>query len=105
ASARAALPLLQASAAVSEVIDPDPSPQALDQGCLIGATFASAAAADRFRERAGFAPMTCFGGLHSSGDRRARWGDTVPEGFLRLSFGVEPTAALIDAVQAALADG
>jgi cystathionine gamma-lyase len=105
ANARAALPLLQASEAVSEVIYPDPSPQALDQGFLIGATFASAAAADRFLERAGFAKMTSFGGLHSSGDRRARWGDTVPEGFLRLSFGVEPTAALIDAVQAALADG
>lgn len=104
-NARAALPLLQASEAVSEVIYPDPSPQALDQGFLIGATFASAAAADRFLERAGFAQMTSFGGLHSSGDRRARWGDTVPEGFLRLSFGVEPTAALIDAVQAALADG
>ena len=87
------------------MIYPDPSPQALDQGFLIGATFASAAAADRFLERAGFAKMTSFGGLHSSGDRRARWGDTVPEGFLRLSFGVEPTAALIDAVQAALADG
>ena len=32
---------------------------------------------------------TSFGGLHTSADRRAQWGDQVPEGFVRLSCGVE----------------
>jgi cystathionine gamma-lyase len=103
ANARAALPLLHASDKVSNVTYPAPHPQATDQGFLIGATFADAPTADRFLALAGFAPTTSFGGLHSSGDRRARWGDTVPGGFLRLSFGIEPTAPLLSALETALA--
>lgn len=38
---------------------------------------------------------TSFGGLHSTVDRRARWGDPVPEGFVRFSCGVEDTADLV----------
>ena len=31
-----------------------------------------------------------FGGAHSTGERRARWGtDAVPDGFIRLSVGCE----------------
>ena len=50
-------------------------------GFLIGATFHDKAAADRFISASrAFVPATSFGGLHSSADRRARWGDAVPEG-------------------------
>lgn len=65
-------------------------------GFLIGATFHDKAAADRFISASrAFVPATSFGGLHSSADRRARWGDAVPEGFLRLSIGVEPGDELL----------
>ena len=46
---------------------------------------------------------TSFGGTHSAGERRARWGDAVPEGFIRLSVGVEPVEVLWSAIAAALA--
>ncbi|RLK55455.1 cystathionine gamma-lyase [Actinokineospora cianjurensis] len=45
---------------------------------------------------------TSFGGLHSSADRRARWGDAVPEGLLRLSCGCEDTRDLVADVLTAL---
>jgi cystathionine gamma-lyase len=33
---------------------------------------------------------TSFGGVHTTAERRARWGgDEVPEGFIRLSIGCE----------------
>jgi cystathionine gamma-lyase len=48
------------------------------------------------------AGATSFGGLHTTADRRAQWGDAVPEGFVRLSAGCEDTADLVDDVQAAL---
>jgi cystathionine gamma-lyase len=103
ANARALLPLLVAAPCAQDIIYPEPHPQAADQGFLIGATFADADTADRFLELAGFTPTTSFGGLHSSGDRRARWGDDVPPGFLRLSIGIEPADPLCAAVERALA--
>lgn len=45
---------------------------------------------------------TSFGGLHTSADRRAQWGDEVTPGFVRLSCGVEDTADLVADVLAAL---
>jgi cystathionine gamma-lyase len=46
---------------------------------------------------------TSFGGLHTTADRRARWGgDAVPPGFVRLSAGCEDTADLVADVTAAL---
>jgi cystathionine gamma-lyase len=45
---------------------------------------------------------TSFGGLHSSVDRRARWGDPVAEGFVRFSCGTEDTADLVTDVLTAL---
>lgn len=45
---------------------------------------------------------TSFGGLHTTADRRAQWGETVPEGFVRLSCGVEDTADLVADITAAL---
>ncbi len=41
------------------------------------------------------APATSFGGLHTTADRRAQWGDDTAPGFLRLSCGVEDTADLL----------
>jgi cystathionine gamma-lyase len=38
---------------------------------------------------------TSFGGLHTTADRRAQWGDPVPEGLIRLSCGVEDPADLL----------
>ena len=46
---------------------------------------------------------TSFGGVHSTVDRRAQWGgDAVPEGFVRLSCGIEDTADLVADLSAAL---
>lgn len=64
-------------------------------GFMIGATFDSHDAAERFLSGCRFmAQSTSFGGVHSSGERRARWGDAVPPGYVRLSLGIEPTEAL-----------
>ncbi|MBO0870276.1 MAG: cystathionine gamma-lyase [Micromonosporaceae bacterium] len=38
---------------------------------------------------------TSFGGTHTSADRRAQWGDPVPEGLVRLSCGIEDRADLV----------
>lgn len=48
------------------------------------------------------AAATSFGGLHTSADRRAQWGDDTAPGFVRLSCGVEDTADLVADVTAAL---
>jgi cystathionine gamma-lyase len=48
-------------------------------------------------------PATSFGGLHTTGDRRAQWGDDAPPGLVRLSCGIEDPADLVDDVISALA--
>jgi cystathionine gamma-lyase len=48
---------------------------------------------------------TSFGGLHTSVDRRQRWGDQVPAGFARISAGIEDTDDLVADVLAALQSG
>lgn len=48
---------------------------------------------------------TSFGGIHTSVDRRARWGDDVPAGFARISAGIEDTDDLLADITAALAPG
>lgn len=45
---------------------------------------------------------TSFGGVHSSGERRARWGDAVADSFIRLSAGIEPTQDLVNAISTSL---
>lgn len=45
---------------------------------------------------------TSFGGLHTTADRRARWGDAVGEGFVRLSCGIEDTDDVVTDVLTAL---
>lgn len=72
-------------------------------GSLIALTLADRAVAERFIE--GCALMrasTSFGGVHTSAERRARWGDAVTEGFVRLSVGVEPTEVLWKAMESSL---
>jgi len=64
-------------------------------GSIVGVTLADAAAAERFIGGCRYVrPATSFGGLHTSAERRARWGDQVDEGFIRLSVGCEPVEAL-----------
>lgn len=72
-------------------------------GFLVGLTLADAVQADAFIAAARYLrPATSFGGVHSSAERRARWGDAVPEGFVRLSVGCEPLEALWEDLQQAL---
>lgn len=47
-------------------------------------------------------PATSFGGLHSTGDRRAQWGDDTPPGLVRLSCGIEDPQDLVGDVVSAL---
>lgn len=72
-------------------------------GFLIGVTLKDATVAETFLERCPFMTRaTSFGATHTSGERRARWGDAVPEGFLRLSIGIEPVETLWEAIAGAL---
>ena len=77
--------------------------QMLAGGSLIALTLADKAAAERFIEQCAFIrASTSFGGVHTSAERRARWGDAVPEGFIRVSVGCEPTEVLVREVERAL---
>ena len=77
--------------------------QMANGGFLIGFTLADEAAAEGFLARCPLVEQTTsFGGTHSAGERRARWGDAVAGGFIRLSVGVEPVAPLWSAIEAAL---
>jgi cystathionine gamma-lyase len=46
---------------------------------------------------------TSFGGVHTTADRRAQWGDSAPEGLVRLSCGIEDAADLVADIIAGLA--
>lgn len=63
---------------------------------------ADAAAVEEFVRRSRLVvAATSFGGLHSTVDRRAQWGDPVPEGFVRFSAGCEDSEDLVaDVLQA-----
>src|SRR5439155_9648348 len=61
-------------------------------GMVLSFTLESAERAQRFLSACELVyEATSFGGIHSSAERRARWGhgDDVPEGFIRLSAGCE----------------
>jgi cystathionine gamma-lyase len=47
-------------------------------------------------------PATSFGGVHSSAERRARWGDDVDPAFIRLSVGCEPIEELWQSFESSL---
>jgi len=72
-------------------------------GFMISFTLANAAAAERFIGGCAFIQAsTSFGGVRTSAERRARWGDAVPDGFVRLSVGIEPPEVLWRAIDEAL---
>lgn len=74
-------------------------------GFLIGLTLRSQEQAERFIDGCALIqPATSFGGVHTSAERRARWGDAVEPGFVRLSIGCEPMEDLWAAIDAALAE-
>ena len=72
-------------------------------GGVLCFTLADEAAAEAFLASAALvADATSFGGVHSSAERRARWGtDDVGPGLVRLSAGIEDTEDLVaDVLQA-----
>jgi cystathionine gamma-lyase len=72
-------------------------------GSLIALTLADKAAAERLIEGCTLMrASTSFGGVHTCAERRARWGDAVPEGFIRVSVGCEPTDVLVGEIERAL---
>jgi cystathionine gamma-lyase len=72
-------------------------------GSLIALTLADAQRADAFIAGCHLVrAATSFGGVHTSAERRARWGDQVAPGFIRLSIGCEPCGVLWHDLRAAL---
>jgi cystathionine gamma-lyase len=72
-------------------------------GSMLSLTFKDGTAAERFiNDCPLIQPSTSFGGVRTSAERRVRWGDAVPEGFVRLSVGLEPAETLWRAIQGAL---
>jgi cystathionine gamma-lyase len=73
-------------------------------GGLVSFTLADESIAEQFLAALQIvAVATSFGGLHSTAERRARWGgDDVPGGFIRFSCGGEDTADLVADVTEAL---
>ncbi|MCV7066963.1 cystathionine gamma-lyase [Mycolicibacterium farcinogenes] len=72
-------------------------------GGLVSVELADAAAVHALVDRSALLiASTSFGGIHTSVDRRARWGDPVPPGFARISAGIEDTDDLIADVEQAL---
>jgi cystathionine gamma-lyase len=73
-------------------------------GGLVSFTLADELTAERFLAALQIVAIaTSFGGLHSTAERRARWGgDDVPAGFIRFSCGGEDTADVIADVTHAL---
>ena len=74
-------------------------------GPLVSFALPTADAADEFLDACQLVSVaTSFGGVHSTAERRARWGtDDVPEGFIRFSAGCEDTDDLVADVINALA--
>ncbi|MBW0011802.1 cystathionine gamma-lyase [Mycobacterium sp.] len=72
-------------------------------GALVSFELADAAAVHALVERSELLiASTSFGGIHTSLDRRARWGDPVADGFARLSLGIEDTDDLVADIERAL---
>jgi cystathionine gamma-lyase len=70
---------------------------------VVGVTLGSEAAVGRFLAASRLvASATSFGGVRTSADRRQRWGDAVPPGFLRLSVGCEDADDLVADLRTAL---
>ena len=77
--------------------------QMLRFGMVLGVTLSDKNTAEKFINGCKFIrPTTSFGGVHTSAERRARWGDKVPDGFVRLSVGCEPLEQLWKEMKATL---
>lgn len=77
--------------------------QMMTFGSLISLTLRDQAAAERFITECPYIqPSTSFGGVRTCAERRARWGDNVADGFVRLSIGLEPVEPLWAAIDSAL---
>ncbi|MGE3539004.1 MAG: cystathionine gamma-lyase [Candidatus Tectimicrobiota bacterium] len=74
-------------------------------GPVVSFLLADRAAAERFLGACQLVyEATSFGGIHTTAERRARWGgDSIPEGFIRLSAGCEDTDDLLADITQALA--
>jgi cystathionine gamma-lyase len=74
-------------------------------GPVVSFELADRATAERFLGACEFiGEATSFGGIHSSAERRARWGgDAIAEGFIRLSAGCEEGEDLLTDLAQALA--
>jgi cystathionine gamma-lyase len=107
ANAAAVADLLRARDDVPEVVHPG-GPVAERQmdfrGPLVGFDAGGAGRAQRFLAACSLVvEATSFGGVHSTAERRARWGtDDVTEGFIRFSAGCEDTDDLLADVSRAL---
>jgi cystathionine gamma-lyase len=79
--------------------------QMTDFGGVLSFELADAAACTRFFAASRLVyEATSFGGLHTSAERRARWGgDVVADGFIRMSIGLEDPNDLIADLASALA--
>lgn len=73
-------------------------------GPVIGFELASRALAEKFLKSCDLVfEATSFGGVHTTAERRARWGgDKVAEGFIRTSIGCEDAQDLIADLRQAL---
>jgi cystathionine gamma-lyase len=71
---------------------------------VVSFELASAEAAEAFLARCRLiVQATSFGGLHTTAERRARWGgDKVPPGFIRLSAGCEHAEDVVGDIEWAL---
>jgi cystathionine gamma-lyase len=113
-NAQALATLLRAHPRVRAVRYPglpeDPSyPVAVSQmrrfGGVVGIELDDAAAVHALVERSELlVASTSFGGIHSSVDRRERWGDQVSGGFARMSLGIEDTDDLVADIEQALSE-
>ena len=72
-------------------------------GFLCQVVFRSVAAADVFITACPLVqPATSFGGVHTSAERRVRWGDAVDPASVRLAIGCEPVEELWAAMELVL---
>ena len=74
-------------------------------GSVISFVLADRACAEQFLRSCKLViEATSFGGVHTTAERRARWGgDQIPDGFIRLSVGCEDSQDIIDDITQALA--
>ena len=74
-------------------------------GMVVSFTLATAERAQGFIDASELViDATSFGGVHTTAERRARWGqgDAIPEGFIRMSVGIEDVEDLLADIGAAL---